>query len=410
MNIKRIVGIITVIALFICVMSLTVSAQGIAVDDLNFPDKNFRDYVSKNFDIDNNDILSEEEILQIKYITVNGNGVKDLTGIEYFTSLQILNCRDNDLPFIDVSNVPSLEALDCAASEVNSLDISGNENLRELYCNNNNIKTLDVTKNTQLEKLDVSLCPISSLDLSNNTKLNSLKADSCGLRELDLTKINDLEYLNVDNNHLTYLDLEPFAQMGYATPGNQTRDVIITDDIISLSLLGDSSKISDVTGGALNGDELVVNAGATVTYKYYTGNSNDYLNVTLNVSVVPHNASDKFEYDENSHWCDCQYYDCFVKHEETPHNYSVENVDTAYWASNATCEESAKFYKSCICGAHGEETFDYGTPNRHVDRDGDGTCDGCTVIPDNSNPAMIFDISIIFEFIMKLFSFIGNVF
>ncbi len=53
---------------------------------------------------------------------------------------------------------------------------------------------------------------------------------------------------------------------------------------------------------------------------------------------------------------------------ETPdhvHNYVSENTDTAYLKTGATCTEAAIYYKSCSCGAKGEETFTYGGPLGH---------------------------------------------
>ena len=42
-----------------------------------------------------------------------------------------------------------------------------------------------------------------------------------------------------------------------------------------------------------------------------------------------------------------------------------EIVDEKYLASAADCENAALYYKSCDCGAHGEETFAYGEKLGH---------------------------------------------
>lgn len=44
------------------------------------------------------------------------------------------------------------------------------------------------------------------------------------------------------------------------------------------------------------------------------------------------------------------------------HTYDQEVVNDGYLQSEATCTESAKYYYSCVCGACGAETFDYGEP------------------------------------------------
>lgn len=60
------------------------------------------------------------------------------------------------------------------------------------------------------------------------------------------------------------------------------------------------------------------------------------------------------------------------------HNYNRQVAAPMYSASAPTCTEPAKFYKSCVCGAKGTETFDFGRPLGHVFvhyvSNGDATC------------------------------------
>lgn len=48
------------------------------------------------------------------------------------------------------------------------------------------------------------------------------------------------------------------------------------------------------------------------------------------------------------------------------HVYDQQVIHAKYFASKATCEEKAKFYYSCICGAKGTETFDNGEALGHT--------------------------------------------
>lgn len=54
------------------------------------------------------------------------------------------------------------------------------------------------------------------------------------------------------------------------------------------------------------------------------------------------------------------------KAEEHIHVYNLEKVSDKYKASNATCTEPAKYYKSCACGEHGDTTFSYGKALGHT--------------------------------------------
>ena len=67
------------------------------------------------------------------------------------------------------------------------------------------------------------------------------------------------------------------------------------------------------------------------------------------------------------------------------HNFDQEKAEDRYKAADATCTESAVYYKSCVCGEKGEETFTAGEPLGHTWGEwspaGDGKevryCDAC---------------------------------
>lgn len=71
---------------------------GIAVNETNFPDEEFRSYVARYCDDDGNGFLSDDEISRQKSMYLSGAldaNVYDLTGIEHFTALKILDVSDN---------------------------------------------------------------------------------------------------------------------------------------------------------------------------------------------------------------------------------------------------------------------------------------------------------------------------
>ncbi len=58
--------------------------------------------------------------------------------------------------------------------------------------------------------------------------------------------------------------------------------------------------------------------------------------------------------------------DTFENGEILTHTYDQEVVSTEYLKSAATCTAKAVYYKSCICGAKGTETFENGSPLAHT--------------------------------------------
>ena len=75
---------------------------GVNISADTFPDEFFRDYVSSNFDLDEDGVLSDDEIASVQSINVRSHQISSLKGIEYFTSLVSLDCRYNYMAELDV--------------------------------------------------------------------------------------------------------------------------------------------------------------------------------------------------------------------------------------------------------------------------------------------------------------------
>ena len=179
----------------------------IVIDDINFPDANFRSWIKENIG-NGDDVLSPEEILNTTKIDVEFEEIKDLTGIEYFTSLTVLDCYYNQLTSLDVSQNTALTSLDCSYNQLTSLDMSKNTLLTYLSCSeNHSLTSLDVSQNTALTSLECGSNQLTSLDVSNNTALTYLYCSFNQLTSLDVSKNTLLTYLNCCFNQLTSLDV-----------------------------------------------------------------------------------------------------------------------------------------------------------------------------------------------------------
>jgi len=184
-----------------------------------FEDKVFREYVSENFDLDNNGKLSDEEIAQVEAIHINVNidsryeKIQSLAGVELFSELKELVCYSCDLKKIDVSKNTKLEELILGYTKIDSLDVTNNKMLKDLDCSGTNISGIELTANTRLEsvsidrtkieKIDLSIFPdleyfscvdskISELDVTSNLKLQSLLISGTTISKIDLSQNSDL--------------------------------------------------------------------------------------------------------------------------------------------------------------------------------------------------------------------------
>ena len=139
--------------------------------------------------------------------------VVEMPEIKYFTSLTYLDCYDNLLTSLDVSNNAALTYLDCGRNGLSSLDLSNNTALTYLNCYDNLLTSLDVSNNAALTDLSCSYNQLTSLDLSNNTALESLNCGENLLTSLDVSNNAALTDLSCGSNQLTSLDLSNNAAL-----------------------------------------------------------------------------------------------------------------------------------------------------------------------------------------------------
>ncbi len=71
-----------------------------------------------------------------------------------------------------------------------------------------------------------------------------------------------------------------------------------------------------------------------------------------------------------------------------PHSYTEENTDTEFLSASANCENAAKYCYSCTCGAKGTDTFLVGYPNGHSFID--GVCSSCA---SEGTPGLVYELS-----------------
>ncbi|MBQ6966878.1 MAG: Ig-like domain-containing protein [Lachnospiraceae bacterium] len=106
-------------------------------------------------------------------LSPDNRGIKDLTGIEYFTSLQQISVSGNELTTVDFSANKELVALDCSHNKLTSLNVSACTKLTGLNCSYNKLSSLDISACTELTGLNVMSNKLTSLDISNNKKLTA---------------------------------------------------------------------------------------------------------------------------------------------------------------------------------------------------------------------------------------------
>lgn len=229
---------------------------GIAIDKSHFPDAHFREYVSSEFDKNEDGMLSGDEIGEATRVTCKGMDIRNLAGIEYFTKLKELYCSDNKLTTLDVSGCSGLKDLSFDGSKLSNLNMSGLTGLECVRCHN--VTKLDVSKFTKLKSLECNDCKLQTLDVSGCTKLEDLMLEGCTIKKLNASGCTKLKRLDCSDNKIKHLDLRTNKKLRYlCCSKNKLRRLDLAKGAVNAIASNENS--GSLTGnGGKDGKNLII--------------------------------------------------------------------------------------------------------------------------------------------------------
>jgi len=193
------------LVVLVAVLCGVVWAQNVVVNEENFPDENFRNWILEQ-SWGSDGVITNEEIAGITSIIVGSKNISNLKGIEYFTALTRLWVPGNQLSEIDVSKNIALEELLVHGNQLTKLDVSNNTALTWLDAYNNQLTKIDVSNNTALLELYVDYNQLTELDLS---ELDNL------LGFLGCSQAPSLALSGIDDNYSVAIELNSPTDLIY---------------------------------------------------------------------------------------------------------------------------------------------------------------------------------------------------
>lgn len=201
-------------------------------ETISFVDPAFEKIAVTLCDLDGDGKVSRAEALNLETLDITNKGITDLTGIEWFTNLRILNCSENSsLKTLDISNNTALEELNCCSCKITSLDVSKNVALKILNCYRCNLKKLDVSNNPLLTSLKCDENPLTSLDLSHNSEI------------IELSCSGFANWKETDTNRIRVLNLKGCTKLQKLICYNQLLASLNLSDCVSLTELDLSTNV-----------------------------------------------------------------------------------------------------------------------------------------------------------------------
>ena len=202
-----------------------------------FPDVNFkRALINQGVDRNGDNEITRAEAVIVEYLSVSGYEIADLTGIENFAFLLQFECHHNQLkslPWLP----PTLEYLNCSDNQLESINLSDSTALKYLNCRSNLLTSLDITKNAKLVEL--------------NCQLNHLPSKSAisGLDEYRTKLLFDPQYQPGDDAVIVFPDANfKKALLGAGVDRNTDKEISKFEAKAVNTLLISNCSISNLTG------------------------------------------------------------------------------------------------------------------------------------------------------------------
>lgn len=120
--------------------------QNYKVEAVEIADAAFKAYLLSAYDVDGDGILSTKEAAAVERIEASGKGIKSMSELNtLFKGVTYLDCSDNELTELNISELTRLTYLDCSGNRLTTLDIQNQQSLT----------TLDATGNPDLKTIYV---------------------------------------------------------------------------------------------------------------------------------------------------------------------------------------------------------------------------------------------------------------
>lgn len=288
----------------------------------------------------NNNITSLDVSMcpKLKELDVRNNSISGELVLGDKPVLEKILCHNNQITVLDLSRCPALIELVCNSNTLSVLDTSNCDALTELECYNNRLTRLDVNKCTALTKLHCYSNQLTELDVSKNTALTSLICHSNQLTELDVSKNTALIILSCYSNQLTELDVSNNTALTNSDCNGQNA---------ALTLYEKNGKwIADLN--------TIVSKNNFARIKWFSQGAFDSGTGLITFDNKPSSFTYTYNYDVGN---DYRTMSVTVNLTDHVHSYGEWQVRTP-----ATCTEKGEEYRTCACGE--EETREI-TPLGH---------------------------------------------
>ena len=160
------------------------------------------------------DITGLEYFTSLETLSLKYNKVSDIKPIEGISTLKVLILGENPISSINLDKLGELTDLRLYGTEISEIDLTKTPKLESLYLQRTNVSKVDLTPLQSLDQALLNKClNLTELKASNLPSITRIDAVECNLKSFEISYCPSLRELHLNSNKLTSIKMTNLAML-----------------------------------------------------------------------------------------------------------------------------------------------------------------------------------------------------
>lgn len=160
------------------------------------------------------DITGLEYFTSLETLSLKYNKVSDIKPIEGISTLKVLILGENPISSINLDKLGELTDLRLYGTEISEIDLTKTPKLESLYLQRTNVSKVDLTPLQSLDQALLNKCSsLTELKASNLPSITRIDAVECNLKSFEISDCPSLREIHLNSNKLTSIKMTNLAML-----------------------------------------------------------------------------------------------------------------------------------------------------------------------------------------------------
>ncbi len=160
------------------------------------------------------DITGLEYFTSLETLSLKFNSVSDIKPIEGISTLKVLILGENPISSINLDKLGELTDLRLYGTDISDIDLTKTPKLESLYLQRTNVSKVDLTPLQSLDQALLNKCSsLTEIKASNLPSITRIDAVECNLKNFEISDCPSLRELHLNSNKLTSIKMTNLAML-----------------------------------------------------------------------------------------------------------------------------------------------------------------------------------------------------